>query len=159
MVADVTGDSIFELRKLVEGRPKNCVGNVVKDLERTDLIAAAGILCVLVDMDQIAKHVGMPTGSSPSTVAAALRERSDAKEKLSVHFLDRNLEGLMHAIANCGGEPVPTSKDLNERDVYLKKVAFADGAEGRGLRDCVKGLQPSLGGLVDCLVERCRSAA
>lgn len=153
MVADRTGQPVWALRDLVDKNPRNGVGKLIADVKRTSLLAGRGTLCVLVDRDRVAEHLGLSKGVSEAAVIASLRERSDAPDKLSVHFLDPNLEGLMRSIAECAPtEPAPAAKDHNSRDVYLNRAAFTLAA---AVRDCIQGKQPSLGTLVVLLAELC----
>lgn len=157
MVADLTEQTVWDLRGLVDKNPRNGVSKLIADVRRTSLLAGRGKLCVLVDRDRVAEHLGLPRNAPEDEVTAALRERSDAPDKLSVHFLDPNIEGLMRSIAECAPtEPPPAAKDHNSRDMYLNRAAFALGA---AVRDCVKGKQPSLGALVVLLADLCRSQA
>ena len=157
MVADVTGRTVWELRDLVDKNPRNGVNKLIADVKRTRLLAGSGKLCVLVDRDRVAEHLGLPKNAAESAVAAALHERSDAPDKLSVHFLAPNMEGLMRSIAECAPtEPAPAAKDHNSRDVYLNRAAFALAAV---VRECVKARQPSLGALVVLLAELCAGSS
>jgi hypothetical protein len=147
MVADLTGQTVWDLRKLVDKNPRNGVNKLIADVKRTSLLAGSGKLCVLVDRDRVAQHLGLPKNTSDATIIATLLKRSDAPDKLSVHFLDPNIEGLMQSIAQCApAAPAPAAKDHNSRDVYLKHAAFKLAA---AVRDCVKGRQPSLALLVE----------
>lgn len=157
MVADLTGQSVWDLRGLVDKNPRNGVTKLIADVARTRLLAGSGKLCVLVDRDRVAEHLGLTRDAPEADVTTALLERSDAPEQLSVHFLAPNLEGLLRSISECAPEePAPASKDHNSRDLYLNRAAFALAA---AVRDCVKSKQPSLGGLVALLAELCRGAA
>ncbi len=157
MVADLTGRTVWDLRPLVGKNPRNGVSKLIGDLKRTSLIAGSGTLCVLVDRDRVAEHLGLPKGASETTVATVLHQRSDAPAKLSVHFLEPNMEGLMHSIEECvPGQHAPRSKDHNARDLYLNRAAFALATS---VRNCVKSKQPSLGALVLLLAELCGGAA
>ncbi len=87
-------------------------------------------------------------------MTARLLQRSDAPERLSVHYLYPNMEGLLRSINGCDPSvPAPLTKDHNSRDIYLNRAAFAVPAS---VRDCVKGAQPGLDSLVQKLAERCR---
>jgi hypothetical protein len=157
MVADVTGHTVWDLRQLVEKNPRNSVSKLIGDLKRTSLLAGSGQLCLVVDRDRIAEHVGLPKNAAEVDVTKALRARSDAPDRLSVHYLDPNIEGLMRSIEGCSpGERAPTSKDHNSRDLYLNRAAFA---LAKAVRDCVKRKQPSLGNLVTLLAGLCGAAA
>lgn len=154
MVADVTGQAVHDLRNQVDKNPRNGVNKLLADLGRTDLLAGPGRLCVLVDRDRVAQHLGLPKGASDELVATAMADKSDARDKLSVHFLDPNLEGLLRSIAECAPAfPAPAAKDHNTRDVYLKRAAFSLPT---AVRDCVQTRQPSLGALARLLADLCR---
>jgi hypothetical protein len=157
MVADRTGRSLWELRGLVDKNPRNGVAKLLADVRRTSLLAGNGRLCVLVDRDRVAEHLGLPRNASDEAVTEVLCGRSDAPEKLSVHFLDPNMEGLMRSIAECApGVAAPVGKDHNTRDVFLNRAAFALAP---AVRDCVGGKQRSLRELVTLLAELCRGAS
>ena len=47
MVRDSLNKEVHELKRKVHANPRNGVDNLIKDLERTSLIAAQGWLCVL----------------------------------------------------------------------------------------------------------------
>lgn len=153
MVADHTGLRVFDLARLVEKNPRKGVGNVIADVARTGRIAGAGMLCILVDRDRVAEHLRLPTNASEAAIIAALNDLSDAPDKLSVHFLDPNMEGLLLAIEACAPkERAPTIKDHNARDLFLKRAAYTLASS---VRDCVRGKQPSLGALAALLAGLC----
>jgi hypothetical protein len=153
MVADLTGKTVWALRGLVDKNPRNGVSKLIADVRRTSLLAGRGKLCVLVDRDRVAEHLKLPNNASEADITAALHKLSDAPHKLSVHFLDPNIEGLMRSIAKCAPDlPAPAAKDHNSRDVYLNHAAFALAAT---VRDCLKLAQPSLGALAVLLAELC----
>lgn len=159
LVSALTARPVWELRKLVDKNPRNGISKLISDVRQTDLLAGRGKLCVLVDRDRVAEHLGLPKNAPDAAITEALYQRSDAPEKLSVHFLSPNLEGLMRAIAECEPKmPAPASKDHNSRDIYFNKVAFS-GSFTDPARDCVKAKQPSLGALVDLLAGLCREDA
>ena len=156
MVGDLIGKRVWDLREPIEGKPRKGIGNLIKDLEHTSQIAGAGKLCVVVDRDRVAEHLGLNRIAPEAEVTAKLRERSDAPEKLSVHYLDPNMEGLMRSIQVCApGEPAPRGKGHNSRDIYLNRAACALTA---AVRDCVKGKQPSRGTLAEMLAGLCSGA-
>jgi hypothetical protein len=156
MVSDLTGQTVWDLRELVDKNPRNGVSKLIADVQRTSLLAGEGRLCVLVDRDRVAEQLGLQKTASEAAVVAALHQRSDAPEKLSVHFLEPNLEGMMRSIEECApAESAPATKDHNSRDIYLNRAAFALSA---AVRDCVKGKQPSLGAMVALLAQWCGEA-
>jgi hypothetical protein len=153
MVADELShtQTLWELRDLVDKNPRNGISKLIGDLARTSLLAGAGRLCVLVDRDRVAEHVGLPKRAEEAAVTEALKARSDAPELLDVFYLDPNMEGLLRDVARC--EPsleAPQDKSHNARDLLLNKVAHR---RDRALRDCVRGHQPGIDGLVRVLAE------
>ena len=156
MVKDLTGKDVWDLRKFIDKNPRKGIGNLITDLKRTSLLAGAGKLCIVVDRDRVAEHLGLDRTAPEVDVTAQLEARSDDPEKLSVHYLDPNMEGLMRSIQECApGESAPRGKDHNSRDIYLNRAAFALTA---AVRDCVKGKQPSLGTLAEMLAGLCSGA-
>ncbi|MCK6523558.1 hypothetical protein L6R49_19275 [Myxococcota bacterium] len=153
MVSDLTGLEIWALRRQIEPNPRNGVAKLIGDLSRTSLLAGDALLCVLVDRDRVAEHLRLPKLADEAAVIQAMKDRSDAPDKLTVHFLDPNLEGLMRSIADCApGVSAPSTKDHNSRDLFLKHATFKLSAAAR---DCVKGKQASLGALVERLAGLC----
>jgi hypothetical protein len=157
MAQDINGRTVWDLRSLVDKNPRNVVTKLLSDIEyRTRLLAGSGTLCVLVDSDRVARYLPVPNDASQAEVAEALYQCSDAREKLSVHFLEPNLEGLLRSIEECDPtQRAPAAKDHNARDRYLNRAAFALAPH---VRDCVKGKQPSLAALVDLLATLCPEA-
>ncbi len=153
MVKDLVGREVWELRKIIEKNPRNGVNNLLKDAKHTSRRAGSGILCMLIDRDRIAEHLKLPGDVTNDEIVAKIRDNSDAPEKLFVFFLNPNLEGLLSAIEIC--QPTlraPRVKDLNERDIYLKKAAYSTSVNER---NCVKSRQPSLAEMVDLLAAHC----
>lgn len=149
MVRDDMGMAVWELRKRIRGNPRKGIDKLIADVARTQLLAGPGLLCLVVDKDRIAPHLGLPHNASEVQVTAEIAKRSNAPSKLRVHFLVPNMEGLLRSIADCdGGTRAPHGKNHNERDLFLKKAAFAPQ---RALRDCVREKQPSLGKLAGIL--------
>jgi|GEM_PF-2366454 len=157
MVGDALGETVWALRSLVEKNPRNGISKLLADVKRrTALIAGAGRLCILVDGDRVAEHVGLPKHSPEGTITEKLRELSDAGDKLEVFYLRPNLEGLLRSIEECApAHPAPVAKKHAARDTYLNKAAFS---LPMSVRDCVRAKQPGVAGLVDTLVGLCRTA-
>jgi hypothetical protein len=157
MVGDLTGDPVWELRRQIPANPRNGVGNILRDIERTSLLAGAGKLLVLVDSDRFAEQLGLNRKASRDAILDQVRKRCDAPEKLVVCFVDPNMEGLLKSIAECEpGLPAPSTKDLNERDIRLKA---ATAPTHKAVRDCVRDKQPSLADLVDQIANLCLNTA
>ncbi len=155
MVRDVMGIEIHELQRTVVGNPKNGVSKLLGDVRKTSLIAGAQTLFVLVDRDRVAEHLQLPKHAPDIEVVDAIKKRSDSPNQLSIHFLVPNLEGLMGAIAECGGQAAPKEKGHIARDLHLKNAAFVQPPQ---VRECVRGKQKSLATLVDALVNFVRAA-
>jgi hypothetical protein len=154
MVEDDINGQTWQLLAWIHKNPRNGVGKIIRDIKDTQLIAGAGKLLVLVDDDRVGEHLGLGNSATGVEVAAELRRRSDAPEKLDVFFLHSNLEGLLRAIQRCAPSMQPESmqaalrKDLNQRDVVFKE-AKKDGH--RPLRECVRKEQPGLDQLVKAI--------
>jgi hypothetical protein len=151
MVRDITKRELWDLRKLIEKNPRNGLSKVLADVRRTRLLAGQGLLCLLVDRDRVAQHLNLPNSASDDEIVEAVKSLSDARDKLSVHFLYPHMEGLLHSIGNCAGESAPDRKRLSARDSFLNRAAFS---LSRPVRDCVKLNQAGLAALVDVLVDR-----
>ncbi len=157
MVADKVGDDVVTLRKRFDPHPCNGINKLVDKVANTKLIAAQGILCALVDRDRVAEHLGLPRRATEASVIKKLKAKSDAPERLHVHFLEPNLEGVMRHIEACSPKhPAPAAKDHDARDLYFKRASFSLPER---VRDCVRGKQPSLAALADRLADLCRDAS
>lgn len=154
MVEDEINGLTWKLRPLVGGVPRKGVGNVIKDVKDTSLFAGSGLLCLLVDRDQITAHLKLKFAASDDEITKALEERSDAKDKLRTFFLLPNLEGLLKALQACEPSLLPASvasaldKKLTDRDIVLVELGKA---ARRSVRDCVREAQPGLDALVKAL--------
>jgi len=151
LVEDEINGQTWQLMKLVDKNPRKGIGNVFRDLKRTSLIAGVGMLFLLIDSDKTAEQLGLASDASEDEVIAALREKSDAPERVEVFFLRENMEDLMDSIRQCAPELLPDnvqaaieSKSLNDRDIVLKEVKKA---HQETLRDCVREAQPGLDAL------------
>ncbi len=155
LVADQVEQEIWTLRKLIRSNPRNGVNKLIQDLPRTACIAGAGMLYVVVDADRIARHLGLPKQASLDAAKAEIKRRSDAPDKLSVHFLHPNLEGLMASIEACApGHKAPPAKDHNSRDIFFKRAASRLSS---AQRQCVRKDQSGIDTLVDRLAEQLRA--
>lgn len=152
MVRDVVGREIHDLEKIIDKNPRNGVDKLLAEARHTARRAGSGILCMLIDRDRIAEHLKLPKDTTNMDIVAKIKDTSDAPSKLLVFFLDPNMEGLLESIEKC--EPslrAPRVKDLNQRDIYLKKAASVSST----VRDCVKTRQPSLAEMVHLLATLC----
>ncbi|MCB9740303.1 MAG: hypothetical protein H6747_13665 [Deltaproteobacteria bacterium] len=159
MVCDQLPDEelqVWGLRRRIPCNPRRGINKLINDLAKTDVIASQGKLCVVVDHDRIARHLGLTPDSNDAGIIEALRQRSDAPAKLSVFFLRPNMEGLLASIEGCGGLRAPPCKNLNARDIVLQKVAWNEGPQ---VRDCVASEQPGLGDLSKMLADLHRDCA
>ncbi len=155
LVADAVNRPTWELARLIDKNPRNGVDKLIQDLPRTDRIAGAGMLYVMVDADRIARHLGLPKTTSLDAVADELKRRSDAPDKLSVHFLRPNLEGLMASIEACAPDrAAPPAKDHNSRDIFFKRAAYGLTPKQRA---CVRQQQGGVATLVDRLAKQIRA--
>jgi hypothetical protein len=154
MVEDDINGQTWQLGRLSAKNPRNGVDKIIKDIKDTGLIAGAGKLLVLVDNDRIGEHLGLGNSATDDKVAAELRRRSDAPDKLGVFFLHSNLEGLLRSIQRCAPSLLPDimqaalRKDLNRRDLVFNE---AKKASHRPLRQCVRAAQPGLDQLVKAI--------
>lgn len=143
-------ERMARLRQCVDGQPKKGVGNVITDLGRTGLIAGSGVLAVVVDRDRIHEHLHLGSDATDDRIARSLAELSDAPDRLWVHFLVPNQEGLLRSVGECDGRAPPARKKRNERDVFLNSITWSALTAHR---DCVRGKQESVGALADRLAE------
>lgn len=158
MVEDDINGETWRVRKLIDKNPRKGVDNIIKDLAMTSMIARAGMLFVLVDGDRVAEHLRLAPGTSEDAIVRALRERSDAPERLSVHLLQPNLEGLLRSIRDCAPTLLPEQlnaalrKKLNDRDIVLNTVKQA---QHRSIRDCLRARHAGLDALTKALAAAC----
>lgn len=151
MVEDEINGQTWELARAVAKNPRNGIGNLIRDVQRTALLAGDGTLFLLADVDRIAEHLKVAKGTSEAALVVELRQRSDAPDRLCPFFLRPNLEGVLRAIQSCEPNLSPDSvaaalrKALNERDIVFNALKKATHREVRG---CVRRAQPGLDGLV-----------
>jgi hypothetical protein len=161
-VADRLGVDRFELRRSERIRGRSCNGNggVLRDLAPDrPLWNAAPHLVAVLDSDKLHKLLG---GEARKLVAdadydawaaqmeATCRKRLGPHEiaRLTIHFLDRNLETLLEVLGDTSHE-----KDIVERDKLLQRAA-ADPALLRRALDKM----PSWAHLVDTITRLVRDA-
>lgn len=149
------GIQTWELHKLIGPVPRNGVDEVLKDVKsRTALFAGSGKLFLLLDSDRIARHLKLGANAKDKQIIEAVKALSDAREKLEVFFLQRNVEGLIRSIRNCDSKLV--ADDVFEGAVEKKKLILRDQVfaaakrESWGGRPCVRSKQPGL----DTMVKR-----
>ena len=156
LVEDDIDGQTWRLHKLVDKNPRKGIGNVIRDVTRTSLLAGAGHLFLLVDRDRVAEHLNLPGNASEADIVAELHARSDAANKLSPYFLEPNIEGLVRAIQECDPTFLPDSvrralqKKLNDRNIVFNATKRATR---RSLRDCVRKAQPGLVALAVAIAE------
>ncbi|MFV8754278.1 hypothetical protein ACNOYE_27350 [Nannocystaceae bacterium ST9] len=157
MVEDDINGETWRLRPLVDKNARKGINNVIKDVGRTDLIAGAGELYLLVDRDRVAEHLGLVPTAPDDDVVTKLAQRSDAPHKLHTYFLRPNLEGLLRDIGRCDPSILPANleaalrKKLNDRDLVLNEVKKAARAD---VRNCMRQAQPGLDALVKAIASR-----
>ena len=161
LVEDQINGQTWTLRKRVHPNPRKGIGNVLKDVRSTSLLAGDGALYLLVDRDVVANHLGLPADAEDEDVIESMRSRSDARDRLYPFFLYRHLEDLLRAIATCNPNfmadrlEAALRKDLNARDAVLAEAAKAAHSD---LRACVARYQPGILGLATALAARLREA-
>lgn len=154
LVEDEVNGQTYKLKRLIEKNPRNGIGNVLNDLRSTSLLAGAGTLFLLIDRDVLAAHLKLPTRARDEEIEAALKNRSDAPDKLRSFFLQPNLEGLLRSVRDCDPMLLPDNvaraltKKLNDRDLVLNELKKA---HLRALRDCVRKAQPGLDALAGAI--------
>lgn len=163
MVEDDANGQTWGLHKAVEDNPRNGIDKVLADVRITSLIAGAGLLFVLVDRDRVVHHVnqnrrpGEPTLAADATdeqIVEAILGTSDARDKVRVFFLHRNMEGLVGSIEACARGRWAAEiagakgKDRLARDFVLGACATAAMA---AIRTCVRTHQPGLDALATAL--------
>ncbi len=155
LVEDEVNGQTYKLKRLIEKNPRNGIGNVLNDLRSTSLLAGAGTLFLLIDRDVLAAHLKLPTRARDEEIEAALKNRSDAPDKLRSFFLQPNLEGLLRSVRDCDPMLLPGQrgagahpKKLNDRDLVLNELKKA---HLRALRDCVRKAQPGLDALAGAI--------
>lgn len=150
MVCDARPElAVFALRERVRANPRNGVGNILNDVRTTSVRHAGGDLHLLIDRDKVARHLGLPKDADASSIRNAIHARTDASDRVFVHFLHPNMEGLLSTIATCvRTERVPSSKDHIVRDTMLNRAAFG---HSRADRACIARHQPGLAALVTAL--------
>lgn len=150
LVEDEINGQTHKLKKLFEKNPRKGIGNVLNDLKVTSMLAGPGVLYVLIDRDVLASHIKLPAQSSDADIESALKDRSDAPDKLRPFFLHPNLEGLLRNVRACDPALLPDNmaraltKKLNDRDIVLNELKKAHRL---ALRDCVRKAQPGLDAL------------
>lgn len=151
MVEDEINGETWELRRRVAKNPRKGIGNLLNDVKkRTGLLAGAGVLFLLIDLDRIAEHLKLPRSTTEADLVVKLKAECDAPDKLCPFFLRPNVEGLLRDIQRCDATVLPASitaalrKELNERDLVFNEVKKLDR---RSVRDCIRQKQPGLDAL------------
>lgn len=143
----------YELTKKTESRPLRGDGNLrnaCKDLDRT---ARRGQPVVAIfDADRVHRLLKLAPGAPLSDVIDAIKSESGSPPNLEVFVLERNLESVLDAIAQChssvnvGQLAEARRKRGNERDQILN--AIANNPALRAVRDCIQERVPSLAAIV-----------
>lgn len=152
-VADRLGRSVFEVRAHLLGEPKKSDAKLLRACERVAAEASWSLDVVAIfDADRIAPRLGLPRGTADDVVLTELRRRAPSS-RVHPFLLHDNLETVVDAAARCLNwkPPPPLPKDVNLRDIVLKKAAFAPI---RAARDCVLNAVPSLAATVEFLAAR-----
>jgi hypothetical protein len=165
-VFDIVNGQRYQLTNCLEARPMKGDGNLLKSARNdVEKIAADGRRVFAVfDNDKIRIRLGLSKAASDMEVETAIRQgaRCDAS-LLAVILLKENTESVLAAARDCHGaldqellHDAIDQKDLNARDIVLKRVAAS--ATSKQIRDCVLSRVPSVGVLVSQLVGICRSS-
>lgn len=161
-VEDQINGQTWRLQKLISKNARKGIGNVLKDIEKTSLLAGSGELFLLVDRDEIAAQVQLPHSATDDCVVEELRRRSDAPSKLHPFFLYRNLEDLLRHVQACDPSLLPgtvtsaLNKNLNDRDIVLNRVKKPTYKE---LRNCIARTQTGIRDLAASLAKLVPSRA
>lgn len=157
LVCRCVGDRLdkerWELLQL-EGVPKKGASKLRTECRRIPpQVGRDGRRVVAVyDADRIHKDVKLPATACKTQVKEILRGECAFGERLTVVFLERNIETVVEAVCRCA--PVEEDlrrlaidrKDRNARDIVLKKASTPE------IRACVLRAVPSLAYLIDKLV-------
>ena len=154
---NIGGSAEFALQRQLDGRPMKGVDKVLAACKRIEQILIGDqTLFLLLDDDQIRRHVGLPAASGYAEVEAAIRKLCPLPDRLHITLLAENAETLIRAAADCdpsidrGRVDSALRKKVLERDLVFQKVAWA----GRAVRDCVRKKVPSFDGFIRALITK-----
>lgn len=155
------GIQTWELHKLIQPVPRNGVDEVLKDVKkRTALFAGKGKLFLLLDSDRVAQHLKLGANAEGEQIVEAVKASSDAREKLEVFFLLRNVEGLLRSIRDCGPELVAAEvfeAAIEKKKLIQRDLVFAAAKKNAwGGRRCVRNAQPGLDAMVGRIANEVR---
>lgn len=141
-VADRLSRDIGSVLPLLDARPTNGVGELIKRVERCDQIARDGRCVVaVVDGDRIRRCLALPGDSSVDAVEAALRKRAPSQTQLQGFVIQRNLETVLQAIEECfeSDDLKEKSRIARKKDPTARDLAFrmASKQEFNASRRCV----------------------
>lgn len=147
LVADELNEPQHTVAASIKGWPLKGNGTLLKALRDPDrwrgIAKGPEPILAIVDSDKIRDHIGTKR-SSNQEVEKLIRARCLEPERLTVILLERNLESVVSAIAECdteralGAETLARAggKDRHARDELLCQLAKR--TERRFIRDCVK---------------------
>ena len=137
---------------------------MLADVRLTSLVAGAGYLFVLADRDRIVTHINnnsranepkVQSNASDDEIEAALKQRSDAPDKLHVSLLKPNTEGLIATIGTCapGLLPPDTVAAAAAKDLFARERVLSEAAKPavESIRACIRELQPGLDRLAQAI--------
>jgi hypothetical protein len=149
---------LIDSKEVVDGRPMKGKEKVVKECAKgaDHLAPRGGHIIAVLDADHAHEAVGLPGTASVDEVTRAFAARVPRKDclRFSLVLLDRNVESLIAAIADCDEghrlaiERVNAAlrqKDVNARDLLC---GIAADESYRAWRDCVQDRVPSFRRLV-----------
>jgi len=149
-VADRTHQTIWQIKRLFDGRPMGGDSKVVKESSRVDIIAPdCHPVVMLLDDDKIRRHLGLASGAASDDVAAAIRANCSEPDKLHIFLLTRNVDDLVQVAARSTDWKGEIKKKPVVRDRILNKAAYNVNAAQRAL---IQEEVPGLADLVEFLV-------
>lgn len=162
-VLDRTGQNLGHLTIALQSRPMNGVDAVIQAVRRGNEIATRGeSLIALVDEDRVRRHLKLSAKKSGEEVEQHLGELCPQEVRFRAFVLERNLESLLRAVAECfkahesirASATAALNKDRFERDKAFKSAAKSVFSRER---QCVTERLPSFGRFVQHLAELCNA--
>jgi hypothetical protein len=157
-VADRLGKQLWELRQL-DANPRNGASNIRLDCKQNPpaIGRAGGRVFAVYDFDQIHQEVKLSSSACKEQLKEVLKKECAWQDRLTIVFLERNIETVVEAVCSCASGRIPEDqrlkaikhKRLNARDLILKRVL---GPSDRALREAVLHEVPSFAYLVDKVV-------
>lgn len=151
-VGDRVAATPWELQHRIDGQPKKGDSKLLTACERHAKRQLDEVVFALFDSDRL-HHLplGVEKGRPIEDFRRALEDRIGSP-KIRPFVLERNLETLVRAAADCLEPPVlgPVPKRHNERDKIFARSATH---HRRSVRDCITTRVPSFAALVEAVTE------